>query len=125
VPVPDEEGRRKIFEVHTRNKPLADDVDLDDLAARTDGYVGADIEAVCREASMAATREFINSVAPDDVDDSVGNVRVTAEHFEHALNEVTASVDEETREQYDEMKERFGRRKPTADEEGQVGRTFH
>jgi len=125
VPVPDEEGRRKIFEVHTRNKPLADDVDLDDLAARTDGYVGADIEAVCREASMAATREFINSVDPDDVDDSVGNVRVTAEHFEHALNEVTASVDEETREQYDEMEERFGRRKPTADEEGQVGRTFH
>ncbi|MFB6205545.1 MAG: CDC48 family AAA ATPase, partial [Haloglomus sp.] len=53
VPVPDEEARRAIFAVHTQHKPLADDVDLDALARRTEGYVGADIEAVCREASMA------------------------------------------------------------------------
>ncbi len=125
VPVPDEEARRKIFDVHTRNKPLADDVDIDDLAARTEGYVGADIEAVCREASMAATREFIHSVDPDDVDESVGNVRVTAEHFEDALKEVNASVDEDTREHYDEIEKKFGRRDPETTEEGQVGRTFH
>ncbi|ERH02165.1 MAG: AAA family ATPase, CDC48 subfamily [Halonotius sp. J07HN6] len=77
VPVPDEEARRKIFDVHTGAKPLADDVDLDQLARKTEGYVGADIEAVCREASMAASREFIDSVDPEEVGESVGNVRVT------------------------------------------------
>jgi transitional endoplasmic reticulum ATPase len=124
VPVPDEEGRRNIFEVHTRDKPLADEVDLDDLAGQTDGYVGADIEAVCREASMAASREFINSVDPDDVDDSVGNVLVTTDHFETALQEVSPSVDEEVREQYEEIEEQFDRTEPGAADEGPVSRTF-
>ena len=124
VPVPEEEGRRKILAVHTRDKPLADDVDLDELAARTEGYVGADIEALTREASMAASREFINSVSAEEVGDSVGNVRVTMDHFEQALNEVSASVDAETREQYEEIEERFGPGK-TEVEEQEVGRTFH
>ncbi|MEF8786372.1 MAG: CDC48 family AAA ATPase [Haloarculaceae archaeon] len=124
VPVPDEEARRKIFAVHTEDKPLADDVDLDDLARRTDGYVGADIEAVCREASMAASREFINSVDPDDIDGSIGNVRVTADHFEEALDEVRASVDEETKERYEEIEQRFGKAEAELDTEEKVGRTF-
>ncbi|WP_436932416.1 CDC48 family AAA ATPase [Halosimplex halobium] len=123
VPVPDEEARRKIFEVHTRDKPLAEGVDLDDLAARTGGYVGADIEAVAREASMAATREFIASVDPEEIDDSVGNVKVTMDHFEQALSEVSPSVDEETRERYEEIEERFDTAEPEPDEK-QVGRTF-
>jgi transitional endoplasmic reticulum ATPase len=122
VPIPDGDARRKIFEVHTRDKPLADGVDLDDLAARTDGYVGADIEAVCREASMIATREFITSVDPEEIGDSVGNVRVTADHFDQALSEVKPSVDQETRERYDEIEERIER--TTADDEPQVSRTF-
>jgi transitional endoplasmic reticulum ATPase len=124
VPVPDEEARRKVFDVHTRDKPLADDVDLADLAARTDGYVGADIEAVCREASMAASREFINSVDPDDIDDSVGNVRVHTSHFEDALDEVGPSVDDEARERYDEIEERFDHTEAVDDDEV-VERTFH
>ncbi len=122
VPVPDEDGRKKIFEVHTRGKPLADAVDLEWLAGETEGYVGADIEAVCREASMAASREFINSVDPDEMDDTIGNVRVGKEHFEHALEEVHASVTPETREQYEELEEEFQQAEPTQDE--QLGRTF-
>ncbi|MFC7134399.1 MULTISPECIES: CDC48 family AAA ATPase [Salinibaculum] len=124
VPVPDEEGRRKIFEVHTRDKPLASDVDLDSIARRTEGYVGADIEAVCREASMAATREFIESVDPEEIDESVGNVKVTADHFEQALEEVTPSVDEEVKERYEAIEERFGKRDTELEEEEKVGRTF-
>jgi transitional endoplasmic reticulum ATPase len=124
VPVPDEEARRKIFAVHTRDKPLAEDVDLDSLARRTDGYVGADIEAVCREASMAATREFIGSVDPEEIDTSVGNVRVTADHFEAALDEVVPSVDSETEQRYEEIEERFSKRESELDEERQVSRTF-
>ena len=109
VPVPDEEARRKILEVHTREKPLADDVDLDALARKTEGYVGADIEAVAREASMNASREFIGSVAREEVGESVGNVRVTMAHFEDALDEVNPSVTAETRERYEEIEKRFKR----------------
>ena len=123
VPVPDEEARRAILEVHTRDKPLADDVDLDKIARKTEGYVGADIEAVAREASMAASREFINSVSPEDVAESVGNVRVTMAHFEDALEEINPSVTEDTREEYEQIEERF-ERNDAGLEEDTVSRTF-
>ncbi|MFB6250727.1 MAG: CDC48 family AAA ATPase [Halobellus sp.] len=124
VPVPDEGARRAIFQVHTQHKPLADDVDLDSLSRRTEGYVGADIEAVCREASMAASREFINSVSPEEVGDSIGNVRVTMDHFEHALDEVGPSVTAETRERYEEIEQRFQSSEVEREPEAGVGRTF-
>ncbi|NGM69308.1 CDC48 family AAA ATPase [Natronolimnobius sp. AArcel1] len=122
VPVPDEDGRKRIFEVHTRNKPLADAVDLEWLASETEGYVGADIEAVCREASMAASREFINSVDPEEMTETIGNVRISTDHFEHALEEVNASVTPETREQYEEIEAEFDTAEPQ--QEDQLGRTF-
>jgi transitional endoplasmic reticulum ATPase len=124
VPVPDEDGRRAIFAVHTEAKPLADDVDLDELAAGTEGYVGADIEAVCREASMAASREFINSVSREEVAESVGNVRVTMEHFEDALDEVAPSVTAETRERYEQIEQRFQTSEVEREPEADVSRTF-
>jgi AAA family ATPase, CDC48 subfamily len=123
VPVPDEEARRKIFDVHTGAKPLADDVDLDNLARKTEGYVGADIEAVCREASMAASREFIGSVDPEEVGESVGNVRVTMSHFEEALEEVQPSVTEETKRQYEEIERKFNQGEVDSDD-GVVGEAF-
>ncbi|ESS07919.1 MAG: AAA family ATPase, CDC48 subfamily [uncultured archaeon A07HN63] len=123
VPVPDEEARRKIFDVHTGAKPLADDVDLDKLARKTEGYVGADIEAVCREASMAASREFIGSVDPEEVGESVGNVRVTMSHFEEALEEVQPSVTEETKRQYEEIERKFNQGEVDSDD-GVVGEAF-
>ncbi|MFB6229084.1 MAG: CDC48 family AAA ATPase [Halobacteriales archaeon] len=123
VPVPDEDGRRKIFEVHTRDKPIADDVDLGRLAGETDGYVGADIESVCREASMTASREFIGSVDPEEIGDSVGNVRISRAHFEEALEEVGPSVDQETRERYEGLQSEIGHEAPGQDEPA-VGRTF-
>ncbi|MFT4890272.1 MAG: transitional endoplasmic reticulum ATPase [Halobacteriales archaeon] len=117
VPVPDEEARRAIFGVHTRDKPLAEGVELDDLASRTDGYVGADIEAICREAAMAATREFVNSVDPEEIDDSVGNVRITQDHFKEAIDEVDPSVPEDVLQQYEQIEERFDTRGPQEDRE--------
>jgi transitional endoplasmic reticulum ATPase len=126
VPVPDEEARRAILEVHTREKPLADDVDLETLARRTEGYVGADLEAVAREAALAATREFIRSMddaTVENVEGSVGNVRITMDHFEDAMEEVNASVTEETRQRYDDIEERFNSGESPEDRE-QVSRTF-
>jgi transitional endoplasmic reticulum ATPase len=71
---------------------------------------------------MIATREFITSVDPEEIGDSVGNVRVTADHFDEALSEVMPSVDEETRQRYDEIEEHIERTSP--DDEPQVSRTF-
>jgi transitional endoplasmic reticulum ATPase len=89
IPPPDAETRRKIFEVHTRKMPLAEDVDLGDLATRTKGYTGADIENVCREAGMFAIREGADAV-------SMG-------HFLKALEKIKPSVDEETIKYYESI----------------------
>jgi transitional endoplasmic reticulum ATPase len=83
VSAPDEAARREVFRVHTRDRPLADDVDLDALARRTGGYVGADIEAVCREAATLAVRDYVGDDGAD-----IGTVHLTAEHFEAALETV-------------------------------------
>ena len=123
VPVPDEAARRRIFEVHTRDKPLTEGVDLDWLAAQTDGYVGADIEAVVHEASMAASREFLDSVSPDQIADSVGNVRIHENHFEAALDEVGPSVTSEVKEQYEDIEQRF-EQEAAEPADKPVGRTF-
>jgi transitional endoplasmic reticulum ATPase len=88
VAEPDEDARREIFAIHTRDRPLADEVDLDDLAARTEGYVGADIEAVCREAATIAVREHVR----DGTD--VVDIELTMDHFERALEEVGGDGDE-------------------------------
>ena len=52
IPIPDQHGREEILEIHSRGMPLADDVELARLAAITHGFVGADLEALCREAGM-------------------------------------------------------------------------
>ena len=78
VPPPDREGRKKIFEVYLRNREiLANDVDIDELVERTEGYVGADIEALVREAKISAMREFIAMTAKKSEEErrqAVGNV---------------------------------------------------
>ncbi len=97
VPPPDREGRKKIFEVYLRNrKILANDVDIDELVEETEGYVGADIEALVREAKISAMREFIAMTARKSEEErrqAVGNVMVTRKHFEDALSRVRGSLD--------------------------------
>ena len=88
VPAPDEDARRVILEVHTRGTPLADDVDLDGIAATTDGFSGAELEALVREASMRAIREVAAEVAPADAEARADEVVVRREHFEAALERI-------------------------------------
>ncbi|MBU3980737.1 MAG: CDC48 family AAA ATPase [Proteobacteria bacterium] len=87
LPVPDEETRLEIFKVHTRGKPLNSNVDLKSLVAATEGLVGADIELICRKASLSAIREFIESGGED-----YSKFRVSALHFKEALKERLWSV---------------------------------
>ncbi|MGI0117073.1 CDC48 family AAA ATPase [Zooshikella sp. RANM57] len=62
IPIPDRDGRREILEIHSRGMPLADEVDLDHLADLTHGFVGADLEALCREAAMSALRKLLPDI---------------------------------------------------------------
>ena len=61
VPEPDEKSRLQIFKIHTKNVPLAKDVNLTELVTMTKGYSGADIEAFCRESAMHALRRDVNA----------------------------------------------------------------
>ncbi|MFD1564116.1 CDC48 family AAA ATPase [Haloarchaeobius amylolyticus] len=90
---PDKAARREIFAIHTADRPLADDVDLDALAAETDGYTGADIEAVCREAATIAVRDHVRAEATGE-DRDVGAIELTADHFEQALEAVSPGEDD-------------------------------
>ena len=91
VPPPDAKGRFEIFKVHTRKMPLAEDVDLWRLAELTEGYTGADIEAVCREAAMVALREKFE---PRPVE---------MKHFLEALKKIPPSLTKEDIEKYERL----------------------
>jgi len=97
VPPPDREGRKKIFEVYLKNREiLANDVNIDELVDRTEGYVGADIEALVREAKTSAMREFIAAMGGKTEEErrqAIGNVRITKSHFEDALTRVRGTLD--------------------------------
>ena len=85
---PGKDGRKDIFKVHTKDMPLHPDINLDDLAARTEGFTGADIEGICREAGIIALRK------------DIGAKMVLPEHFEEALKDARPSVDQPTVEAY-------------------------
>ncbi|HLF55002.1 MAG TPA: CDC48 family AAA ATPase [Candidatus Nanoarchaeia archaeon] len=94
TPVPDLPSRLEIFKAHTHGMPLKD-VDVEELADKTDGYVGADIEAICREAAILALREDISAK------------EVAMSHFEDALKKVPPSVTKDVEKTYEDLRERF------------------
>ncbi len=95
VPPPDKDARLAIFKVHTKRMPLAKDVDLGKLVEATEGYTGADIEAVCREAAMFAARE--NREATE----------VKMNHFYEALETVSPSLTKESAKTYENIVQNF------------------
>lgn len=97
VPPPDIDGRYQIFQIHTREMPLSDDVDLSRLAAMTEGYTGADIEAVCREAAIMAMRENINIK------------EISMKHFLIALEKIKPSITPEQKREYERILTEFKR----------------
>jgi len=84
VPNPDEAAREAILRVHTRGKPLAEDVDIATLAAETDGRSGAELEAIVREASMLSIREMADKLGPAAASERADEVRITTDHLERA-----------------------------------------
>ncbi|WMW21938.1 CDC48 family AAA ATPase [Methanolobus mangrovi] len=88
-------GRKEIFKIHAKNIPMDDDVTIDDLATITEGFVGADIEAVCREAVMLALR------------DNFEVQKVSMKYFREALNKVRPTLSENMVEYYEKIQAQF------------------
>ena len=95
VPPPDYEARLQILKIKTKNMPLAKDVNLEELAKRMEGYSGADIDSVCREAALNALRRDINAK------------EVTLKDFEEAMANIAPSITPEMEKWYRDMEKRF------------------
>ncbi len=95
VPSPEEEGRLQILKIHTKNMPLDKNVNLSDIAKKTIGYTGADIEALARESALIALRESKEAKI------------VKKKHFEGAFKKIKPSVNKPTLEVYKKMEDSF------------------
>lgn len=95
VPVPEKVSRKMIFEVHTKGMPLGKDVKVGELVDKTEGYVGADIEAVCREAAILSLRDDIKAK------------EVTGKYFTQAIDKVRPSVTKEIENAYKDLESQF------------------
>jgi len=95
ISIPDQHSRLEILQIHTRGMPLAEDVDLEQIARITHGFVGADLQALCKEAAMISLRkilpriEFESAYIPCEV---IAELLVSMEHFDAALKEVEPSA---------------------------------
>lgn len=94
IGVPDKEGRHEILQIHTRGMPYSDDIDLEELAERTHGFVGADLESLAKEAAMSAVRKVRSDIdtekeIPAEV---LENLQVEKDDFEYALGIVEPSA---------------------------------
>jgi transitional endoplasmic reticulum ATPase len=89
LPLPDEAARRKIFQVHLRDRPLASDVTAQWLAEQSDGFSGAEIESVCRRTMMAAIAERIEA-SPEQPDTT--GLEIGREHLQKAIRDIASQT---------------------------------
>lgn len=89
VSPPDKESRIQILKIHTKNKPLADDVKLDQIAQHTETYTGADIASLSSAAVMLAVREHVSKYPnPEEADKHAQELKIHMNHFEEAMKKI-------------------------------------
>ncbi|TFG07690.1 MAG: AAA family ATPase [Promethearchaeota archaeon] len=94
VPLPNKKSRKQIFEIHLKGRPLADDVNIDKVAERLEGYTGADIKAVCEEATLLAIRKGVFDDTIDTTDpESFKKVKISMSEIEQAIDIVTNNAE--------------------------------
>ncbi|HEX5358880.1 MAG TPA: CDC48 family AAA ATPase [Candidatus Nitrosotalea sp.] len=94
IKVPDKKGRKDILMIHTRNMPLSDDVNADKIASISHGYVGADLEYLCKEAAMKCLRRLLPELNLEDEKlppETLDKLVVNGDDFQNAIREVTPS----------------------------------
>src|ERR671913_439806 len=112
VPPPDPESRKQIIQIHTKKKPLADDLNIDILATKMDGYTGADIAAVASAAVMLSLREHISKYKdPKEAGKNAKEVMIHMHHFEEAMRKIRPLSAQEL-DMYKRIAEQFGRPSP-------------
>ncbi len=95
IGIPDQNGRSEILEIHTRGMPLTQDINLESIAKITHGFVGADLEAVCREAAMRSLRRVLPEINLEESKipiETLNKIKITWEDFENALKDVQPSA---------------------------------
>lgn len=95
IPIPDKNARLTILEIHSRGMPLTEDVNLNKLAEITHGFVGADLQALCREAAMLCLRTVIPEISFEALNipsETLMNLKVCMEHFTDALKDIDPSA---------------------------------
>ena len=94
IPMPDKDTRVEIFKIHLQKKPLASDVDINQMAQDLEGYTGADIQAISEEATLLTIRKAISDLQINTQDaDSVKKVKISREEFDEAIAKVLKSAD--------------------------------
>src|SRR5579863_1042783 len=95
IKVPDKKGRFEILQIHTRHMPLTQEVDLEKLSAVTHGFVGADLEYLCKEGAMKTLRRMLPELKVEDdklQPEFLNRLQVTMDDFENALKDVMPSA---------------------------------
>jgi transitional endoplasmic reticulum ATPase len=95
IGIPDQTGRLEILEIHTRGMPLTEDVNLNSISRVTHGFVGADLESVCREAAMRALRNVLPEINLEESKipiETLNKIKITAQDFQSALKDVQPSA---------------------------------
>src|SRR6476659_5238443 len=95
IGIPGEPGRLEILEIHSRGMPFTEDVNLNSIAKVTHGFVGADLESVCREAAMRSLRKILPEINLEESKipiETLNKIKITAQDFENALKEIQPSA---------------------------------
>src|SRR6476620_5858508 len=109
VPPPDRDSRVQIIKIHTKKKPLADDIDIEELANHTDGYTGADIASLMSAAVMLALRDHISKYKdPKEADNHAQELKVNMRHLEEAMKKIRPLSTQELN-MYKTISEQFGK----------------
>ena len=109
VPQPDIDSRIQIIKIHTKKKPLTDDVKIEELAKHTDGYTGADIASLSSAAVMLALREHISKYQdPKEADKRAQELKIHMRHFEEAMKKIRPLSTQELN-MYKRISEQFGK----------------
>ncbi|MDD5133298.1 MAG: CDC48 family AAA ATPase [Candidatus Nanoarchaeia archaeon] len=96
IGIPNKIGRLNILKIHTRNMPLTEDVNLENLAEITHGFVGADVESLCKEAAMSVLRNILPSIKLKEKEalpkEVLNKLKITMDDFKNALKIVRPSA---------------------------------
>lgn len=111
IPLPNSSGREALLKINLKDVEVSPELDVNDIAERLDGYSGADITNVCRDASMMAMRRRIHGLTPEEIrnlNKEELELPVSRDDFEEAIRKINKSVSREDLEKYERWMSEFG-----------------